>query len=307
MKKNNKILLSLLGIFLGISSLSAQIIEAPEWEFSVETSKGGAENSLNLSFEAEIPDGWYMYSSDFSEEVGPLVTEFSFNPSDDYQLQGEILPQGQQKKYDDLWEGEYTYFTGTARFLQEVVVKEGTPIFEGSISYQICSDETGQCIPYETPFRFNAEGESLLVEGRQEPSSLFSNSMPLGEKDLRAGSASSITGSNTGAQETEIPVVQMEAFQNPFAEGSEEPQKSWMGLLNFFLLSFAGGLAALLTPCVFPMIPMTVSYFTKSGSGSKGKMKAIIYGLFIIGINTLVWTLVTLIIVAGFANFMSTH
>lgn len=162
-------LLSLLGSFLGFSSLSGQFIEVPAWEFSVEISEGATENTLNLDFEAEISNGCYMNSSDFSEVEGLLVTTFGFDPSDAHQLQGAILPQGQQRTYNDLWEGGNTYFTGTARFLQEVLVKEGSPVIEETISYQICSDQPGPAIPFRTPFRLNAEGELLLVTALKNP------------------------------------------------------------------------------------------------------------------------------------------
>lgn len=300
MKKTtkNKIHLSLLGFFLGLLSLSAQIIEAPEWKFAAAPAEDASEGVLSLSFEAEIPDGWYMYSSDFSEDVGPLVTEFSFEPSEAYELKREVLPEGQKKKYDPLWEGEYTYFTGTARFRQQVLVKADAPVFSGSISYQICSDETGQCIPYDTSFSFDAEGNSLLKEGGGGQNSLFS-----------ANGGAPPSGAGTAKAEpagaSEVPVVALDPFENPY-QTQEKEERSWGGLLNFFLLSFAGGLAALLTPCVFPMIPMTVSYFTR-GSGRRGRINAFVYGLFIIGIYTVLGTLVTLIFGAGFANFLSTH
>src|SRR5690606_24007917 len=155
-------------------------------------------------------------------------------------------------------------------------------------------------------FHFDEKGKSLLRENDKEQSSLFAYGV--GEEgqenpDLQT----SASGTERGAQDTgEPPVVKMEPFNNPYVEESGDTERTWGSLLNFFLLSFAGGLAALLTPCVFPMIPMTVSYFTK-GSGSRGKMNASIYGLFIILIYTVVGTLVTLIFGAGFANFLSTH
>ena len=305
MKKKNKIILSLLGVFLGFFSMQAQLMEAPEWKFSVAASES-AEDNLSLQFEAEIPEGWYMYSSDFSEEVGPMVTEFSFIPSDTYELQGEVVPIDPKKKYDELWAGEYTYFTGTAHFTQEVLVTGEETSYQGSISYQICSDESGQCIPFETSFHFDEKGSSLLRESDKEQSSLFAYGVgEEGQENPDLGPPASAT--ERGAQDTgEPPVVKMEPFNNPYIEESGDTERTWGSLLNFFLLSFAGGLAALLTPCVFPMIPMTVSYFTK-GSGSRGKMNAMIYGLFIILIYTVVGTLVTLIFGAGFANFLSTH
>ena len=181
----------------------------------MEPSENSAENSHDLSFEAEIPEGWYMYSSDFSEEVGPLVTEFSFVPSEDYETRGDIVPQGRKKRYDELWEGEYTFFTGTASFRQEVLVKGEDPIFEGSISYQICSDETGQCIPYETHFRFEATGKSLLDKEKPGGASLFTNSY--GGAESGGGIWQVPSGGDkqvAGEKGSEIPVVEMEPFEN---------------------------------------------------------------------------------------------
>src|SRR5690606_35459555 len=79
-----------------------------------------------------------------------------------YELVEGIVPVGQKKKYDPLWEGEYTYFIGTAEFRQKLKILEQNPLVEGTISYQICSDESGQCIPfdYDFSFRINTAGGS---------------------------------------------------------------------------------------------------------------------------------------------------
>lgn len=119
---------------------------------------------MTIHFEAEIPDDWYMYSSDFDPDVGPLLTEFTFEESEQYELLGEIQPVGQKRKYDEIWEGEYTYFTETAKFNQEVLIKENAPEFKGSIFFQICSDVSGQCIPFDTDFAFDAMGNSIPAD-----------------------------------------------------------------------------------------------------------------------------------------------
>lgn len=288
--------------FFGAVPVSAQMMEAPEWKVSITESSPEAGEKIFIDFEAKIPDGWYMYSSDFDPEVGPLLTEFDFDESEQYDLLGEIIPVGQMKKYDEIWEGEYTYFTKTANFRQEVLIKETTATFNGSVFFQICSDSSGQCIPFESDFAFNLYGESLepnKVEEREGNNSAIPAMFSPRESTTSKGDKETQAGENE--------VLEMQPFQNSFQKESNEADQSWAGLLTFFLISFGAGLAALLTPCVFPMIPMTVTFFTKGSGGKKGKINAFLYGLFIIVIYTLVGTLFSLLFGAGFANFLSTH
>lgn len=288
----------LLFLFIGTSSVVGQIIKAPQWEITLSNTQALPGEKVNIFFEAEIPEGWYMYSSDFDPEVGPLVTEFTFNENDKFELLGGIQPVGQKSKYDELWEGEYTYFTEVAKFSQEILLKEDAPEFRGSIFFQICSDVSGQCIPFETDFAFDATGKTLASTGNEIKNSGFSDIFSA------QGNTSTKKNDNAAAGEGE---KNLEPFQNSFKTESKEKDKGWSGLLTFFLISFGAGLAALLTPCVFPMIPMTVTFFTKGSGGKKGKVNALLYGLFIIAIYTIVGTLFALLFGAGFANFLSTH
>lgn len=293
-------LISVLGTF----PVSAQVLEAPKWETTINKTLFDQGQEIILRFEAQIPKDWYMYSSDFDQDVGPMVTEFIFSESDAFELVGEIKPVGQRKKYDDLWEGEYTYFTETAVFQQVVRVTGSSPVFQGSISFQICSDVSGQCIPFESDFSFNSSGEVHSVEKRENAGSISSlNGLPFSSE------VESLYKTNDkNIEADEIPLVELVPFENSFKKGLDDNQKGWTGLLTFFLISFGAGLAALLTPCVFPMIPMTVTYFTKSGKDrKKGRMNAFIYGIFIVGIYTLIGIIFSLIFGAGFANFLSTH
>ena len=167
MKLSNSIVF-LLFLFFGTSSVVAQVMESREWEITFSETSAKPGEKMTIHFEAEIPDGWYMYSSDFDPEVGSLVTEFNFIENDKFALLGEIQPVGQKRKYDEIWEGEYTYFTETARFDQEVLIKEDSPEFRGSIFLQVCSDVSGQCIPFETDFAFDAMGNSILSTSKEE-------------------------------------------------------------------------------------------------------------------------------------------
>jgi len=293
-------LMSILGAF----PVSAQVLEAPKWETTINKTSFEPGDEITIKFEAQIPQDWYMYSSDFDPDVGPMVTEFNFSESEKFELVGEIKPVGQKKKYDDLWEGEYTYFTEAAVFQQVVRVTGSAPVFQGSISFQICSDVNGQCIPFESDFSFNSSGEVNSVGKKENAGSISSlNGLPFSSEGETLNKTN-----DKEAKPDEIPLVELVPFENSFKKEVDDNQKGWTGLLTFFLISFGAGLAALLTPCVFPMIPMTVTYFTKSGTDrKKGRMNAFIYGIFIVGIYTLIGIIFSLIFGAGFANFLSTH
>jgi len=257
----------------------AQVQEAPEWQVKADNNDAVPGDEVILTFTADIPQDWYMYSSDFDPNLGPMLTEFNFDPSEKFELLGEIIPVEPKEKYEEIWEGDVTYFIEKAIFEHKIKLIGEKPVISGSVTYQICSDVTGQCIPYESEFSIDLSGEKA------------------------GAAANTVNPSNTSSQP---PLTELEPFTNTFEPVEEE--KGWMGLMTFFLISFGAGLAALLTPCVFPMIPMTVTFFTKSsGSRSRGILNAVIYGVSIIAIYTLVGTVFALIFGAGFANFLSTH
>jgi|TARA_B100000378_G_scaffold222037_1_gene185500 thiol:disulfide interchange protein DsbD len=254
----------------------SQMMEAPEWEAEVQERSIAPGDTITVLFTAEIPQDWYMYSSDFYPNLGPIVTEFNFNDSEQFELLGGLEPIGQKKKYDELFEGEYTYFTKEAKFKQRFIVNSERPNIKAMASYQICSDVNGQCIPFKSDI------------------TVFGN-VPKKPSD--------VVKTDTDAS---TPIA-LEAFDNEFKTTEKEGQ-GFSFLLTFFLLSFGAGLVALLTPCVFPMIPMTVSFFTKSNtSRKKGIAQAILYGVSIIAIYTIVGTLFSVLFGADFANFLSTH
>ena len=254
----------------------SQMMEAPEWNAEVLENSFAKGDTITIFFSAEIPQDWYMYSNDFDPNLGPVVTEFEFDKNNQFELLDDLKPIGQKKKYDDIFEGEYTYFKKEAKFKQRFIVNSDNPDINTTASYQICSDVNGQCIPFESNI------------------SVFDNA---------AKKTSNVTKTEKNAS---APLV-LKEFDNEFKTTKTEG-KGLSFLLTFFLLSFGAGLVALLTPCVFPMIPMTVSFFTKSNiSRKKGIAQAILYGVSIIAIYTIVGTLFSVLFGADFANFLSTH
>ena len=254
----------------------SQVMEVPKWNVEVQENNIVEGDTITVFFEAKIPEDWYMYSSDFDPKLGPMVTEFNFYENEQFERLGNVEAIGQKKKYDELFEGEYTYFTKKAKFKQRFVIHSESPDIKGLVSYQICSDVNGQCIPFESDV------------------AVFNNVL---KKPLDTAKSDA---------DASTPMV-LEAFDNDF-ETTETEGQGLTFLLTFFFISFGAGLIALLTPCVFPMIPMTVSYFTKSNtSRKKGIAYAILYGVSIIAIYTIVGTLFSVLFGADFANFLSTH
>ncbi len=258
------------GLFLSVGF--SQVIKPIAWqqELSKADNEVEAGDTITVSFSAKIERNWYLYSSDFDPDLGPIVTTFQFNENSTYQLIDSIIPIDPSRAYDDIWEGEYTYFKGTGEFQQKVKVLKTPFYINGAYNYQVCSDIDGKCIAFDEDFAF---GDNAAVEKKSER----------------------IATSSAGEYKVDSSLNQPDP-NTPYS------------LLGFMFVAFLGGLAALLTPCVFPMIPMTVTFFTgKAQSRSKAIRNALIYGLSIVVIYVVAGTLVAVINGPEFANWLSTH
>ena len=272
--------------FLTSDTLLAQVLRPATWSYEVSETSVSEGDEVELVFRVNIDPDWYLYSSDFDPDLGPMVTEFSFKPDKSYALVGEIQPVGAKKKYDELWEGEYTYFVGKAKFRQTIKVLDAQlNEVSGSYAYQVCTDVDGRCIPFEDDFTFT-------FEDRSTPGATGSSTSP--EKNESPGSK----------QETESEVVPP-AISSDFNQRAANTPYT---LLTFFLVAFVAGLAALLTPCVFPMIPMTVTFFSSSSAGrGEAIRKATVYGFSIVAIYVILGVLMSVLFGPAFANWLSTH
>ncbi|GAA4432106.1 cytochrome c biogenesis protein CcdA [Pontibacter saemangeumensis] len=308
----------------------AQVLKPATWSYDVSDKQVAVGEEVELVFNVKIDKDWYLYSSDFDPDLGPMVTEFTFQKHPSFELVGKVKPVNPKKKYDDIWEGEYTYFTGTAQFRQKIRVLQPDLEVKGSYEYQVCTDVTGQCIPFDDTFAFTnkqinvtaaatpasrpAAGKEAGEAAQRVPAQVPARPAPQESKSETA-SLQDIPDSSEaeappafalGAGTPENPAV--EALAADLTAPVPEPVGGEEGLWAFMLIAFGSGLVALLTPCVFPMVPMTVSFFTGS-SGSRGQavLKALVYGLSIIAIYTLIGTVVAKLFGADGANFISTH
>jgi len=299
-----KIVINLLLVAVTISIGQAQILEPAHWEYTVSKSEVDQGEQVDLIFEVKIDKGWYLYSTDFDPDLGPMVTTFEFHPHSSYELVGEIKPVGSKRKYDDLWEGEYTYFTGKAEFRQTIKVLHSNVDIQGSYEYQVCTEIDGKCIPFDDKFVFD-QIQVLSSYGSLAPERSDQPVAELAEEEVIV--ADTLLENPFGEPQTQIgrsgPVEEIKVHLITDRTDANSPYS----LLAFMLAAFLAGLVALLTPCVFPMIPMTVAFFSGKGTKVKGGLfKALFYGFSIIFIFTLVGSLVAPFMGPEIANDLAT-
>ena len=286
----------LLTLFLLLLSplAQAQLVKPPVWNIRLEGKELEVGKTATLVMEAQIPMGWYVYSNDFDKNLGPLLTEFIPANSPDFSVAGKLQGIQAKKKYDEVWEGDITYFMGKGRFEQPITLLSTAGVVKGSLEYQMCTDLTGQCINYEQDIevRFTAKAATVIAQEATPVQKADTSTPPALTENSSVETADSI-------QASAIPEEQ----KVPLADGAESES-----LVGFMVLAFLAGLAALITPCVFPMIPMTVSFFTgRAKKRSEGIRQAFIYGISIIGIYTIAGTAVAAIQGPEFANWLATH
>ncbi len=252
--------------------LSAQVISPVKWSFD---QKKISDKEIEVSFHATIDSGWHLYGTDLPDG-GPVSTTFKFTPdSTNYRFSGSLISVTKPvKQFDKIFNLELTYYAMEAHFTRRITLLNDRPFtIKGSIEYQSCNDET--CTMDEADFSFPVNG------------SVASASAP------KVETASPAAPAQVSKTEAILP---------------EAPDNAHHSLIWFLFFSFIAGLAAILTPCVFPMIPMTVSFFMNSNKTKwEAKFQALVYGASIILIYTLIGTIVALTLGADFANWLSTH
>lgn len=298
--------------------LAAQVLHPANWEHKFSRQEAAIGDQVDLVFEVTIDPKWYLYSSDFDPDLGPKVTEFNFLPNDSYELVGGIRPVDPKEAYDEIFEGNYTYFKEKGEFRQTVRILKANPSISGNYDYQVCSDIDGKCIPFDEDFTF--KGLKVIAVNVDEPSGADSPQdrnvvelLPLESIDTaRLGETGESQETSLPLDETrtahEAPSKQPDSGIRKGSIWSQKAPNAPYSLLTFVVGAFLAGLLALLTPCVYPMIPMTVTFFTNDSTNrKKGIFNAIFYGICIVVIFTLLGTLVSLIGGPEFANWVATH
>jgi len=306
MKKSN--LLFLL-IFISIAATS-QVLTPSEWSHSVSKESVEIGDEVELTFTAKIDKDWYLYSSDFDPDCGPMVTTFTFEPHDSYELIGELRAIDPTEKYDEIFECDVRIFKGTGVFKQTVKILSADPLIQGNYQFQVCSDITGQCIPFDYDFSFDQISvKASQTEVKKEVQPQESKETVEEPEEIQPTTDTTkkpiIAESDTSStSQTDTEYTQRQITGPVLSDELELKSKQNKSIIWFMIFAFVGGLAALLTPCVFPMIPMTVSFFTGKRGGT---FRALMYGLSIILIYTIIGSAIAPLMGPETANHLSTE
>ncbi|MEQ8337085.1 MAG: disulfide bond formation protein DsbD, partial [Cyclobacteriaceae bacterium] len=111
-------------LLLAGTSLFGQVLEPAKWTVSLDPAEPEKGDTVSIVFDVKIDENWYLYSTDFDPNLGPMVTEFGFEPDESFELVGEVEPINHSKKYDTFWEGDITYFKKTGQFIQKAVIQK---------------------------------------------------------------------------------------------------------------------------------------------------------------------------------------
>ncbi|NID10181.1 protein-disulfide reductase DsbD family protein [Fibrivirga algicola] len=300
----------LLCLFTAVTTTFGQfgqnnITKPTTFAYSVSPTKAKVGDVIEIRITARSKEGWHMYAAKTNPklEMGPQATTVALEKNKTFQPVGELVSVGYETKFDDVWEGDTYIMPNPAIFTQKVKLLTDKPVIKGTLEGQTCSTV---CVQVSDEFDVSsmltvaaAAPESLTTATATAPASttvVSATNVP--ETDSATAKVS--TADTIAAAATSVAPVAGEV--DPLATSGEQGDST--SLWGFALAAFLSGLAALLTPCVFPIIPMTVSFFTHQKGGW---WKALLYGASIIAIYVLIGTLVSRINGPAFANFLSTH
>lgn len=301
-----KKLLFPLFLLLFAVAVQAQIQDPVKFKSELKTL---AADEAEVVFTAAIDKGWHVYSTDLGDG-GPISATFNVEKISGVEVVGKLKPVGKEiSAFDKLFEMKVRYFENTAQFVQKLKLTGGAYQLEGYLEYGACNDEN--CLPpTQVPFQFSGKAEGAAKE----------TAAAVAETKAETQSAEQETASDTvsvaaigGADgPTEINVTDKVDLWKPvinelqsLGETTSQEDMSW---IYIFITGFAGGLLALFTPCVWPIIPMTVSFFLKrSKDKKKGIRDAWTYGASIVVIYVTLGLAITLIFGASALNALSTN
>jgi len=262
-----------------VAIANAQIHNPVKWKTAVEKI---SDNEYYLVATASIEAGWKLYAQNIPPK-GPIPTSFAFEKSANFELMGKTEESKPIQKHDKVFDMEIAYFHNQAVFKQRIKIVKPITSIKATVEFMSCDDSN--CLSPDTvDLEFFLSGAPVASKVAT-PQFTFSNN----------------TDSNNTVPATTV-------SQTTTTKAPATTPISRQGLWTIFFISFLSGFAALLTPCVFPMIPMTVSYFTKqSKTKAKGIRNAISYGISIIVIYVLLGSVVTAIFGADVLNALASN
>ena len=257
------------------------------------------DNEVEIVFTGTIDPGWHVYSTDLGDG-GPISATFNTDKLEGAELVGTLKPVGKEvSSFDKLFEMQVRYFEHTAQFTQTLKLTGGDYRVEGYLEYGACNDEN--CLP-PTQVEFSFAGKAAGMSGQGGANALTSAPQSIAEENVIGSADAETTIQVTDKADYWKPVI---AELQALGETVSQADMSW---LYVFGMGFLGGLLALFTPCVWPIIPMTVSFFLKRNKDKKkGVRDAYLYGASIVVIYVALGLIITLIWGANALNALSTN
>lgn len=262
--------------------VTAQIKDPVKFKYNINSLQN---NEYEAVLTATIEKNWHIYSKDLPPDSG-IPTEMKLLSKDGIELIGKVTEVG--KKHDEFSEAfgaQIVYYSDLVQFKQKFKLKNGAKPANiiAEITYQTCNDRVclaPNTLEFEQKITPVSSGSAVISKAKKSEEtakdSLIQTAIA-GESETAMATASPIQTQQKGLKVSSID------FENPLTDCGMERQENSENFWTYLLLGFFGGLIALLTPCVFPMIPLTVSFFTKgSKNPAKGKRDAFIYGFFIL-------------------------
>lgn len=280
-------------------SMFAQI-ELPEEKVKAKISLKQNDCNIEVVVDVDIIDGWHINSHVLPEGSFSIPTNITIEKSNNYKFRGGIIEPEPILEFDDMADEMMSYHHHQFILKKKIISKARKDyVLKGVFSFQTCNEV--KCLPeYEQPFELKVKACGPVMELRND-SETEGVTEPQSEEINSANENETVSSENDSSEAVAPSVNEIEESKSDAKE--EESKSFWL----IFIISFLSGFAALLTPCVFPMIPMTVSFFTKqSKSKAQGIRNAVIYGLSIILIYVLLGTLVTSIFGYDALNALST-
>ncbi len=282
--------------------------------FKSELKKKSA-TEAEIVFTATIDDGWHVYSTELPDG-GPISATFNVDKMEGVELVGKLTPVGKEEdKFDQMFQMQVRFFEHNAQFVQKIKITGATYSIEGYLQYGACNDQN--CLPpTSVEFSYSGKGDPNVAATAKTPESKKDEAVAAtetteeAENTAEVEAADATAGNDSIAATTAVsagsdlwtPVIdELNAYDNH----TDSSNSSW---IYIFFAGFLGGLVALFTPCVWPIIPMTVSFFLKrSGDKKKGIRDAWTYGASIVVIYVALGLAITLIFGASALNSLSTN
>ena len=309
-------IISFLLLSFVVYALQAQIKDPVKFKTELTTL---SDTEAEVVFTATIDKGWHVYSTDLGDG-GPISATFNVDNKSGVELVGKLKPVGKEvATFDKLFEMKVRYFENTAKFVQKVKFTGGAYAIEGYLEYGACDDES--CLPpTQVPFKFSGVAKAgNAAATKTEQSKAEQPEQKVVDKADKKEEATSVASKDSSAMMELVPATTTEAATDASSElwkpvisdlqalGEEHGQED-MSWIYIFITGFLGGLLALFTPCVWPIIPMTVSFFLKrSKDKKKGIRDAWTYGASIVVIYVALGLAITLIFGASALNALSTN